>query len=46
MTKNKLSGVKANQEMMPDEITKKLITDDETKSKIITESYEKAALFR
>lgn len=42
MTKNKLSGVKANQEMMPDEITKKLITDDETKSKIITESYEKA----
>ena len=27
---------------MPDEITKKLITDDETKSKIITESYEKA----
>ena len=37
-----ISGVKANQEMMPDEITKKLITDDETKSKIITESYEKA----
>ena len=44
MTKNKLSGVKANQEMMPDEITKKLITDDETKSKIITEVMKRRAI--
>ena len=36
MKKNKLSGVK------PDEITRKLITDDEEKSSIITKNYEKA----
>lgn len=42
MTKNKLSGVKPDKEMMPDEITRKLITDDEEKSSIITKNYEKA----
>ena len=42
MTKNKLSGVKPDTAMMPDEITKKLITDDEEKSRIITKNYEKA----
>lgn len=42
MTKNKLSGAKPDIAMMPDEITKKLITDDEEKSSIITKNYEKA----
>lgn len=42
MTKNKLSGLKPDKEMMPDEITRKLITDDEEKSRRITKSYEKA----
>ena len=42
MTKNKMSGTTVSQEMMPEEITKKLITDDEEKSRIITKNYEKA----
>lgn len=42
MTKNKLSGVNVRQEMLPDEITRKLITDDEDKSARITQNYEKA----
>lgn len=42
MAKNKLSGIKPDSNMMPEEITIKTITDDEVKAKKITEAYEKA----
>ena len=37
-----LAGAKVDSHMMPEEITSKLITDDEAKARRITDDYEKA----
>jgi len=42
VTKSKLAGAKVDSHMMPEEITSKLITDDEAKARRITDDYEKA----
>ena len=37
-----MPGAKVDSHMMPEEITSKLITDDEAKARRITDDYEKA----